>query len=86
VTRSDVAGRDVTRQLQLQLRRAGLSFTTTAEADLASPSRSEICYMTTQAADEGGKGGQDSIANPDGQVVTVASERFQAPNVLFDPS
>jgi centractin len=89
VTRSDVAGRDVTRQLQLQLRRAGLCFTTTAEADLAKTMKEEICYMTpTQVADDAAaeKDAKTQYQLPDGQVVTVASERYQAPNVLFDPS
>ena len=53
VTRSDVAGRDVTRQLQLQLRRTGLCFTTTAEADLVKTLKEETCYLTpTPAADD----------------------------------
>lgn len=88
VTRSDVAGRDVTRHLQLQLRRAGLSFTTTAEADLAKTIKEEICYLTpTLATDEAAeKDAKTQYQLPDGQIVTVASERYQAPNVLFDPS
>jgi centractin len=51
--------------------------------------KEEICYMTpTQVADDAAaeKDAKTQYQLPDGQVVTVASERYQAPNVLFDPS
>jgi centractin len=88
VTRSDVAGRDVTRQLQLQLRRAGLCFTTTAEADLVKTIKEESCYLTQsgQSDDSTEKESKTQYQLPDGQAVTLSSERYQAPSVLFDPS
>lgn len=88
VTRSDVAGRDVTRQLQVQLRRAGLSFTTTAEADLVKKMKEETCYLTQngQSDDATEKEAKSQYQLPDGQAVTLSSERYQAPSVLFDPS
>lgn len=89
VTRSDVAGRDVTRQLQLQLRRSGLPFTTTAEVDLVKALKEEVCYCTptpTSANDETAeKESKAQYQLPDGQAVNLSSERYQAPNVLFDP-
>lgn len=87
VTRSDVAGRDVTRQMQLLLRRSGLTFTTTAEADLVKSLKEEVCYCTpTPASDEAAeKDSRTPFQLPDGQAITLASERYQAPNVLFDP-
>jgi centractin len=89
VTRSDVAGRDVTRQLQLLLRRSGLPLTTTAEADLVKSMKEELCYCTpnpTNANDESAeKESKTQYQLPDGQALTLSSERFQAPNVLFDP-
>lgn len=94
VTRSDVAGREVTRFLQLQLRRAGLTLNTTAEGDLAKTIKEETCYLTptpmgTAAGGsiaEAEKEAQTPYQLPDGQVVTLSSERFVAPSVLFDPS
>jgi len=105
VTRSDVAGRDVTKQLQLQLRKAGLCFTTTAEADLASTIKEEVCFLANPGSSPvgsgaGGAGGtvtsssEDNLQResktqyqlPDGQIVTLSSERYISPNVLFDPS
>lgn len=87
VTRSDVAGRDVTRQMQLLLRRSGLPFTTTAEADLVKSLKEEVCYCTpTPAMDEAAeKDSRTPYQLPDGQAITLSSERYQAPNVMFDP-
>ena len=89
VTRSDVGGRDVTRQLQLLLRRSGLSFTTTAEADMVKAMKEEACYVraTNLSDDEAAeKESRTQYQLPDGQAVTLSSERFQAPEVLFNPS
>jgi centractin len=92
VSRSDVGGRDVTRQLQLQLRQSGIRLTTTAEADLAKIMKEEICYLTpTPIFDEAGDKDAKAQARsqyrlPDGQAVSLSSERYEAPNILFDPS
>lgn len=88
MTRSDVAGREVTRQLQLQLRRAGLCFTTTAEADLVKTIKEETCYLTptAQTDETTEKESKSQYQLPDGQVIALTSERYQAPSVLFDPS
>jgi len=88
VTRSDVAGRDVTRQMQLLLRRSGLSFTTTAEADLVKTMKEETCFVTrTPVVDDSTEKDSRTQYNlPDGQGVTLSTERYQAPNILFDPS
>lgn len=88
VVRSDVAGRDVTKQLQMQLRRAGLSFTTTAESELVKKIKEESCYLTpSRLANENTiKESNTPYQLPDGQTVNLSTERYQAPNVLFDPS
>jgi centractin len=88
VSRSNVAGRDVTRHLQLQLRRAGLCLTTTAESDLAKTVKEDVCFLTpTPVADDATEKDSKTLYQlPDGQTVTLSSERYQAPNVLFDPS
>lgn len=88
VVRSDVAGRDVTKQLQMQLRRAGLSFTTTAESELVKKIKEESCYLTPSplANENTIKESNTPYQLPDGQTVNLSTERYQAPNVLFDPS
>jgi len=88
VTRSDIAGRDVTRQMQLQLRRSGLTFTTTAEADLVKTMKEESCFVTRTPLVDGSteKDARTQYTLPDGQVISLSTERYQAPNILFDPS
>ena len=99
IARSDIAGRDVTHQLQLLLRRSGLAFTTTAETQLVNTIKETACYVSVhpQKEEEGGtavsKGDAEGSKNtstttyqlPDGQVLTLGKERFRAPEVLFRP-
>ena len=117
IARTDVAGRDVTNELQLLLRKnSGLVFTTTAEKDLIKTMKQEICYVgtanttstTTSTTTAGTNPGLSSSTTapsssssstnpnnaaekvtyqlPDGQAVSISSERHMAPEVLFNPS
>jgi centractin len=88
VSRSDVAGRDITRQLQLQLRRSGLNFTTTAEADLVKSMKEEVCYFSpTGVTDEATeKESKTQFQLPDGHAITLSTERYESTTVLFDPT
>jgi centractin len=88
VMRSDVAGRDVSRHMQLLLRRSGLNFTTTAEADFVKTMKEEACYVTPSASVDSTmeKQSRTQYQLPDGQAVTLSSERYQAPEILFNPS
>ena len=88
ITRSDIAGRDVTRYLQLLLRRSGLSLTTTSEADMVRAMKEEACFVSPSGVmDEFmEKDAKTQYQLPDGHVVTLASERYQAPEILFNPS
>ena len=88
VTRSDIGGRDVTRQLQLLLRRSGMNFTTTAEAEMVKTMKEEACFVASTGAtnDASEKEAKTQYQLPDGQAITLASERYQAPEVLFNPS
>jgi len=52
ISRSDVAGKDVTHQLQLLLRRSGLAFTTTAETQLVKSIKETVCYVSPQKPQE----------------------------------
>jgi centractin len=92
IARSNVAGRNVTQQLQLLLRRTGLCLSTTAETDLAKQMKEELCYLTPaaltdeQAEKDARVAAKTQYKLPDGQVIHLSSERHEAPNVLFDPS
>lgn len=49
MTRSDVAGRDVTKRLQLLLRKSGLAFSTTAECDLVKKIKEDVCFVQSSS-------------------------------------
>mmetsp|Transcript_15313 Transcript_15313/g.21850 ORF Transcript_15313/g.21850 Transcript_15313/m.21850 type:complete len:392 (-) Transcript_15313:330-1505(-) len=90
VSRSDIAGRDVTENLQLLLRRSGIAFTTTAEADLVKNMKEKVCYVSSKAAKEENIGDRKSSPEspyqlPDGSIVNISSERYMAPEILFNP-
>eukprot|EP00593_Proboscia_inermis_P002452 CAMPEP_0171297336 /NCGR_PEP_ID=MMETSP0816-20121228/6110_1 /TAXON_ID=420281 /ORGANISM="Proboscia inermis, Strain CCAP1064/1" /LENGTH=402 /DNA_ID=CAMNT_0011771571 /DNA_START=44 /DNA_END=1252 /DNA_ORIENTATION=+ len=91
ITRSNVAGRDVNKQLELLLRRSGMAFTTTAESDLARQIKEDACYVAFKPEeDEEGdvsttKAPSAQYQLPDGQTVTLGNERFRAPEILFRP-
>lgn len=89
VVRTDIGGRDVTKRLQLLLRRSGLTFTTTSELDLVRTIKEQSCYVPMNPSKEAETNNNSSSVCqyqlPDGQSVNLGSERYLAPEVLFCP-
>lgn len=91
VMRSDVAGRDVTEHLMVQLRRTGHVFHTSAEREVVRQIKEEKCYVSfnpqKEEQNEHDKGSKDHTYRlPDGTTITLGAERFRAPEILFHPS
>jgi centractin len=90
ITRVDVAGRDVTEQMQRLLRRGGRAFSSSAEKEVVRRLKEEHCYVAYEpAAEERGWEGAreyEECELPDGTKLQLGAERFRAPEVLFQPS
>jgi actin-related protein 2 len=88
--RLDVAGRDVTRQLISLLLRRGYAFNRTADFETVRQIKEKLCYVSydlalDQRLSEDTTVLVESYTLPDGRVIKIGSERFEAPECLFQP-
>ncbi|KAI9834309.1 MAG: Arp2/3 complex subunit, actin nucleation center [Phylliscum demangeonii] len=88
--RLDVAGRDVTRQLIALLLRRGYALNRTADFETVRQMKEKLCYVSydlelDQRLSEETTVLVETYTLPDGRVIRVGSERFEAPECLFQP-
>lgn len=88
--RLDVAGRDVTRNLIALLLRRGYALNRTADFETVRQIKEKLCYVSydlelDQKLSEETTVLVDTYTLPDGRVIRVGSERFEAPECLFQP-
>ncbi|ODQ66847.1 endocytosis and membrane growth and polarity [Nadsonia fulvescens var. elongata DSM 6958] len=88
--RLDVAGRDVTRQMINLLLRRGYALNRTADFETVRQIKEKFCYVSydlefdTKLAEETTTL-VDNYELPDGRSIKIGSERFEAPECLFQP-
>ncbi|XP_049446591.1 uncharacterized protein LOC125897350 [Epinephelus fuscoguttatus] len=89
VQRFPLAGLDVTMHLKKLLQEQGVSMRTSAEMEIVREIKEKCCCVALNYEAELSQGGPSCremyYTMPDGQIVTLTTERFRAPEILFKP-
>ncbi|XP_041660757.1 uncharacterized protein LOC121521087 [Cheilinus undulatus] len=89
VQRFPLAGIDVTMHLKKLLQEQGVCMRTSAEMEIVREMKEKCCFVALNYESELNRGRSSCremhYTMPDGQIVTVGTERFRAPEILFKP-
>jgi len=88
--RLDVAGRDITRYFMKLMLLRGYAFNRTADFETVRQMKEKLCYVGYDLELERQLANETTVlvktfTLPDGRVVRIGSERFGAPECLFNP-
>ena len=91
ILRIDLAGKEITDCLVKLMKETGNSFSTSAEREIVRDMKEKTCFVALdfdQAKKEAEQSSTHDVVYelPDGNTVTIGSQRFRAPEALFQPS
>ena len=91
IRRIDIAGRDITSHLQKLLMSRGYKFISSAEKEIVRDIKERLCYVALEPEKEmklaeKHQGMEKQYILPDGNTITIGSERFMAPEAFFNPA
>ncbi|XP_016052557.1 PREDICTED: actin-related protein T1 [Miniopterus natalensis] len=88
ITKLDVAGRDITEHLSQLLLASGSTFPYTPTKGLVDDIKEKLCYVAFDPEKELHKSPEALLRKyllPDGNVISIGSQAYQVPEVLFAP-
>jgi len=90
IMRIDLAGRDLTEYMMKLLTEVGVSFSSSAEREIARDIKEKHSYVALDFDTELKVSGESSTKDvhytlPDGQVITIGNQTFRCPEALFQP-
>ena len=91
IRRLDVAGRHITKYLIKLLLLRGYAFNASADLETVRQIKEDLCYVAADITEERRLALETTVlvkkyTLPDGRIIKVGRERFEAPEALFNPS
>ena len=91
IKRLDIAGRHITDYLIKLLQMKGYAFNSTADFEIAREIKEKYCFVSCDINSDRTLDKETTYYNsihklPDGRKIRISSEKFEAPEILFNPS